>query len=75
MKLLPAYEEAFKELLRVMLLAIIPILIEMLNSGTFNWKTIAIVAVIAALRFIDKLLHEVGKIQKDDNLTLGLTRF
>jgi len=73
--LLPAYQEAGKELARVAVLAVIPLLIEMLNSGEINWKTLGVVALIAVLRAVDKLLHETGKIQKDENLTLGLTRF
>jgi hypothetical protein len=73
--ILPAYTEAGKELLRVALLAVIPLLIDMLNSGEVNWKALGIVALIAVLRAVDKLLHETGKITKNDNLTLGLTRF
>jgi len=73
--ILPAYVEAGKELLRVALLAVIPVTIDMLNSGSVNWKTLGIVALIAVLRAFDKLLHETGKITDDTNLTLGLTRF
>jgi len=72
--------EALKELGRVIVLAIIPVLISSLESGVIDWKVIAIVGVIAGLRFVDKWMHLNG-LQKEagngepSNLTAGLTRF
>jgi hypothetical protein len=77
------YKEALKKALleagRILLLAIIPVAIPMLESWTFDWKTLVIVGGIALLRAIDKYLHEVG-IEKEASgvksaLTTGLTRF
>ena len=50
-------KEALKELCRVIVLAIIPILIEALNSGKFDIRIILVTGAIAALKSIDKLLH------------------
>lgn len=50
-------KEALKELCRVIVLAIIPILIEALNSGKFDIRIILVTGAIAVLKFIDKLLH------------------
>jgi len=50
-------KEALKELCRVIVLAIIPILIEALNSGKFDIRIILVTGAIAGLKFIDKLLH------------------
>ena len=63
--------EASKEPLRLLFLAIIPIFSVMLLDVPGEWAVVA----IAVLRFIDKLLHELGKESGDKNLELGLTRF
>ncbi len=78
-------KEAIKEFFRVIVLAIIPILIEMLLSGSLDLKLVGITGAIAGLRFIDKYLHQVGKEiennqknkrnKKTSPLTTGLTRF
>lgn len=52
---------AVKELLRVVVLAIIPVLITALETGVVDLKVVGVIAALAALRFIDKLLHEVNK--------------
>lgn len=66
---------ALKELLRVILLAVIPVLITSVEDGSLNWKVVGTVAILAALRFADKLLHEYGKETKKDVLIKGITRF
>ena len=76
----PQFLEAFKELLRVVILSIIPISIEGLYSGALDLKLISITGAIAALRFLDKYLHELGKqvsqsTGEESGLTNGLTRF
>ena len=60
---------AAKELLRVVVLAVIPVLIIGLENGKVDAKTLYVIGAIAALRFIDKYLHKSGKAEK------GLTRF
>ena len=68
-------KEAVKEALRVCLIAVIPIAIDGLGSGEFNLRAIMIVALIAALKCLDKYLHEAGKTDGNESLTKGLTRF
>ena len=67
--------EAIKEGFRIVVLSVIPVLLLQLEQDSINPKALALVGVIAGLRFIDKWLHEVGK--ENDNLDLkkGLTRF
>ena len=67
--------EALKELLRVVLLATIPVIVTSVESGAVDAKIIATVALLAGLRFVDKWLHEKGKEEGDKNLVKGLTRF
>jgi hypothetical protein len=67
--------EALKEGARVVLIAIIPLVIDSLTSNKFEWRSIAVVAAITALRILDKYLHLEGKLEGNSNLTNGLTRF
>lgn len=72
--------EALKEFFRVVVLSVIPVLITSLEKGAVDIKTIAVVGLIAGLRFIDKLLHEMGveeeyDTEEESGLTKGLTRF
>lgn len=68
--------DAIKEFLRIILVAIIPVIIGQLQNGTIgDWKVIATVAAIALLKAIDEFLHELGKEKESTSLTLGLTRF
>jgi len=73
--LLPAIIESLKEMGRIGLLAVLPVAIEQLQTGSVNEKTLIVVGVVAVLKFIDKFLHERGKELENGNLTLGLTRF
>jgi len=76
--------EAGKEMLRVIVLAVLPIILTGLNQTTgqinIDWKVIAVVALVAGLKFLDKWLHEKGVELKDrgnwdNSLLKGLTRF
>lgn len=67
--------EAVKELLRVVLIAVIPIAVESLSAGELNLRLVAVTGAIAGLRFLDKLLHEYGKDHDNKTLKGGLTRF
>lgn len=67
--------EALKELGRVALIAVIPILIDGLSKSELNWNLVFASAMIASLRALDKLLHLEGKANGSDLLTGGLTRF
>lgn len=62
-------KEAVRELLRVVVLAVIPVAIVSLESGAVDFKAIIVVGAVAGLRFIDKLLYESGASKK------GLTQF
>ena len=68
-------QEALKEVGRVLLFAIIPLAIASLESWTLDWKQFAIVGGVAVIRFIDKYLHETGKLIGDESLKKGLSRF
>lgn len=72
-----AFKKALIEMLRVMVMAAIPVVIASLSEGSFivNWQAVLLAAVIAGLRFVDKFLHELGKEKKSDLLTKGLVRF
>lgn len=74
-KYLPALIEGLKEMARVAILAVLPVAIEQLGSGGVDGKTLLIIAGVAVLRFIDKVLHETGKIDENPSLSAGLTRF
>lgn len=74
-KVMEALKEALLEMARVIVLAILPVLVTMIETGQASWRVLFTVAVVAGLRFVDKLLHELGKEQNNESLTLGLTRF
>jgi len=67
--------EAIKEAGRVVVLAVLPILIADLESGSFDWRLIAVTAGLTLLRFIDKFFHELGSNEDNESLSKGLTRF
>ena len=67
--------EATKEPLRLLVLAVIPFGIAYFTELPYEWAGI----ITFLLRYIDKLLHEIGKaeVTKSENnlLIKGLTRF
>lgn len=63
--------KAIKEPLRLLVLAIIPILLAYFDTLSYEWAVI----ITVFLRFVDKLLHEIGKESEDSKLITGLTRF
>lgn len=76
----PAFEkndliEAAKEALRIMVLAVVPIMITGIQNSELSWQLIGVTALIAALKFVDKLLHEIGKREGNRKKILGLTQF
>lgn len=70
-----ALKEATLEMLRVVLMAVIPVAITGIESDVIDWRVLGTAAAIAALRFIDKYLHLLGKERGNASLTKGLTRF
>lgn len=67
--------EAIKQGLRVIAVAIVPLIISQLQSDKFDIKIIATTGAIALLMAIDKYLHLEGKVIGNDLLKSGLTRF
>lgn len=63
--------EAVKEPLRLLALAIIPFLLVYFGQINAEWA----VALTVVLRFVDKLLHEIGKETNNESLAKGITRF
>jgi len=63
--------KAIKEPLRLLVLAIIPFVIAYFGPMSYGWAVI----LTAMLKFIDKLLHEVGKSTGSAALITGITRF
>lgn len=54
-------EEAVRELIRVVLIAVIPVVYLSLEQGTVDWKAVTLVAVVAALRGVEKYLYETKR--------------
>jgi hypothetical protein len=64
-----AIQEFVLELLRIVVLATIPTLVVMLETGGVDFKALGIIALVAGLRALDKALHSSGIAKR------GLTRF
>lgn len=67
--------EAVKQGLRIIAVAIVPLIISQLTENTFDLRTILVTGAVALLMSIDKYLHLEGKITENETLTKGLTRF
>lgn len=63
--------EAIKEPLRILVLAIIPVILAYLEVINTQWAII----IVAVLRLADKVLHDVGKTIENEKLEGGITRF
>jgi hypothetical protein len=61
--------------LRVVVLAIIPVVASFLGEWKFDWKVLVVVAGLALLKVVDRYLHLIGKEEKNNTLITGLTRF
>lgn len=67
--------EALKEGGRIAAISAIPLIIDGLNRGSVDWRAIVVVVAVTILKSIDKFLHLTGKVEGNDSLTAGLTRF
>jgi len=71
--------EALKEIGRLILVAILPVLLTSINvqNGdiSFNFKIIAAVALLTVIKALDKYVHTYGKEIESESLTRGITRF
>jgi hypothetical protein len=65
--------EAIKEPLRILVIALIPLLINWLSGQPWNTEFITLTVIV--LRAIDKILHDYGKEAGNTTLEGGLTRF
>ena len=52
------YIEGLKELARVALIAVVPIIISGLEAGKLDWKLVLVSGVIAILKAVDKFVHK-----------------
>lgn len=68
-------EKATREAGRVVLLAVLPLAIYQLETDALELKVLLYVGLVALLKWLDKLLHEVGKESGNERLKKGLTRF
>jgi len=50
--------KAIKELLRVVVISVIPILIEALTQQSVSWRSISVALMIAILKGVDEYLHK-----------------
>lgn len=57
------------ELLRVGVIAVIPVAVISLESGNVDPQALAVVSAVAVLKALDRMLHESGVAEK------GITRF
>jgi len=75
--------ESIKEIGRIVLLGIIPIIIASINTSTgeikINWSivlaTTFVIVLTAILKGMDKDIHLTGKLEDNNKLKGGLTRF
>lgn len=58
MKLSTPIIEGAKQLLRVALVAVIPLVISGLQTNSIDWRSIVIAGIIAVLMGVDKWLHK-----------------
>jgi hypothetical protein len=65
--------EAIKEPLRLLVIALLPLVVNWLSGQPWNTEFIAIAVIV--LRAIDKILHDYGKESGNTVLEGGLTRF
>jgi hypothetical protein len=65
----PLIEQFCLEVGRIALVAVVPVAISMLETKTIDWRALGIVGAVAALKGIDRALHETDTAEK------GLVRF
>lgn len=58
MNLQTPFVEGLKQLLRVALVAVIPLVISGLQTNSIDWRSIVIAGIIAVLMGVDKFLHK-----------------
>jgi len=71
--LLKSLWSAFKDLLRNVLIAVLPIAID--RVGQLNLDPVLLVGIIAGLKYLDSALHKYGKEVGNETLLKGIMRF
>lgn len=73
------WKETLLSFLRVVVLAILPVILMGLDQSTgevtINWRVVGVVGLVALLKAVDEYIHSTGKYFGDSNLKKGLTRF
>lgn len=64
-----ATKKGFTEFLRVILIAILPVIIDSLERNILDWKVIAVAVAIAALKAVDRGIHEYGVLEEEEKST------
>lgn len=70
-----AFKEGMKEVLRTSVMALVPLLISLLQSGTIDMPAVLISFAIALLSGLDKWLHKADKTIIPIEGATGLTGF
>jgi hypothetical protein len=60
-------KEGVKEGVRLLMIAVLPVVISQLGQGSIDYKAIAIIGIIAILRGVEKYFYELGKETGDMN--------
>jgi uncharacterized membrane protein len=68
-------KESVLAFLRIAVIAAIPLLINALSQDKIDARALIVALFIALLKALDEYIHTVGKNEKDESLTKGLTRF
>ena len=82
-KAVEPFIEGLKEMARVVLLGVIPVIVTSINTSTgvfaINWNVVLATGVVlfltATLKGLDKDIHLEGKLENDEQKTKGLTHF
>ena len=70
------FKTALIEGMRVVVLSVIAVVLASIQQGqVIDLKVLWGAGLVAALKFLDKYLHEVGKETDNELLTTGITRF
>ena len=64
-----ALKKGLKEFLRVILIAILPVIIDSLERNILDWKVILVAVAIAALKAVDRGMHEYGVLEELEKST------
>jgi hypothetical protein len=72
-----AIMEGVKNGIRNVWFSIFPVILLGINTTTgkftINWEIVLAVAVVSIITTIDGIMHEIGKVQKDETLEKGLS--